>query len=153
MAEAGSTTPEPKQPASRRRYLFWLAIALSWVALLPLLLSAVTSVPSAARLERSHAVPIPTFETLARVVLVSALEVGLVLGLLWPKRSRGYTARVLLAAALLAVWFVLSTPLALTRLEWVHRRWLALLAFTLLAAGVYALVRGIARKRRQRTRA
>lgn len=130
--------PEPRSP-SRGRFVFWLALALSWVVLLPFLWSAVTSMPSPDRLGQTRTVPIPTLATFVRVMAVSAAEVAAALLISWPAWRRAYTARLFVAAAVVGGWFVFSTPMAMTRLEWAHRRWLALLAFALFAAGVYRL--------------
>ncbi len=133
--------------------MFWLALALSWVVLLPFLWSAVTSMPPPERLGQSRTVPIPTLATFVRVMAVSAAEMAVALLISWPAWPRAYTARLFAAATVIAGWFVFSTPMAMTRLEWVHRRWLALLAFVLFAAGVYRLaLRLIGRWRRPAAR-
>jgi len=137
-----ATQPDTGDAPSRVRFLFWLALALSWVILLPFLWSAVTTLPSPERLGQSRTVPIPTLGTFLRVMAVSAAELAVALTIIWPSWRRAYTLRLFAAATLLGVWFVFSAPMSLARLEWVHRRWLALLAFLLFAAGVYRLVRG-----------
>lgn len=135
------TTGQPEPASSRARFAFWLALAVSWVILLPLLWSAVSTLPSAERLEQTRTVPIPTLASFLRVMAVSAAELAAALLVIWPGWHRAYTARLFAGAMMLGVWFVMSVPMSLTRLEWVHRRWLALLAFALFAAGVYRLVR------------
>jgi len=135
-----TTQPAERRPA-RARLVFWLALALSWVILLPLLWSAVSTLPSAERLEQTRTVPIPTLASFLRVMAVSAAELAAVLLVTWPGWSRAYTARLFAAAMMVGVWFVMSVPMTLTRLGWVHRRWLALVAFALFAAGVYRLAR------------
>lgn len=143
-SSAGAPAP------SRARFLFWLGLAVSWVILLPFLWSAVTTLPSPERLDQSRTVAIPTLGSFLRVMAVSAAELVAALLIIWPAWRRAYTLRLFGAAALLGVWFVFSAPMSLTRLEWVHRRWLALLAFLLFAAGVYRLARGWTVRRRVR---
>jgi hypothetical protein len=90
--------------------------------------SAFATVPSPERLEQARLVPIPTLQTVA--LLAGAAPRN------WPPcwgcSGRGgpghYLIRILTAAALLAVWFVLTTPLSLSAVAWVHRRWLAAMA-------------------------
>ena len=132
--------------ASSRRFVFWLLLIASWIALLPFLWGAFSTVPSAERLAQSHTVEIPTLGTLARVVLVSALELGVALAAAWP-RGRLYGARLGAGAAGLAAWFIASAPLGITRLEWMHRRWLALVVVGLAGAAVVAGVRVVVRRR------
>ncbi|HEU5208446.1 MAG TPA: hypothetical protein VFU06_03460 [Longimicrobiales bacterium] len=151
-----ASTPEPgpsfarATEPSRARFLFWLCLAVSWVILLPFLWSAVTTLPSPERLDQSRTVAIPTLGSFLRVMAVSAAELVAALLIIWPAWRSAYTLRLFGAAALLGMWFVFSAPMSLTRLEWVHRRWLALLAFLQFAAGVYRLVRGWTAKRRAR---
>lgn len=153
----GATAPSPSraQPTaqaratSRGRALLWLGVALSWIVLLPLLWSAVTTLPSAERLEQTRTAAIPTLRTLVMVIALSAAEAAFALLLLWPRWRGAYTARLLGAAVVLGAWFVASTPLSMSRLDWVHRRWLALVAFGLMIVGVFRLghraVRWVAR--------
>jgi hypothetical protein len=138
----------PGHAPSRTRFLFWLALAVSWVILLPFLWAAVTTLPSPERLDQTRTVAIPTLGSFLRVMAVSAAELAATLLIILPAWRRAYTLRLLGAAALLGVWFVFSTPMSLTRLEWVHRRWLAMLAFLLFAAGVYRFVRTLSSRRR-----
>lgn len=130
--------PVPKR--SRMRLAFWLALVVSWAIMLPLLWSAVSTLPSPERLEQTRTVPIPTLGSFLRVMAVSAVELAVTLVLIWPGWRRAYTLRLFGAAVLLGTWFVFTTPMALTRLEWVHRRWLALVAFVLLVAWTYSLL-------------
>lgn len=147
--DASSTSGAGPAP-SRVRFIFWLALAASWVVLLPFLWSAVSTLPSAERLEQTRTVAIPSLGSFLRVMAMSAAELAVTLLLTWPTWRRAYTFRLLGAAALLGAWFVFSAPMSLTRLEWAHRRWLALLAFAVLAAGAYRLFRGMMRRLRPR---
>jgi hypothetical protein len=106
----------------------WCALIVGWLVLLLQVWSAFATVPSPERLEQARLVPIPTLQTVALLAGRSTLELGAVLGLLWPWRARAYLIRICTAAALLAVWFVVTTPLSLSAVAWVHRRWLAAMA-------------------------
>lgn len=128
--------------ADTARFLLWVLVATSWLTLLPLLWSAFATLPSAERLEQSHMAEIPTLATLGWTVLRSGLEAGAVLILLWPWWRRRFLLRLWLAAVAALVWFLATIPLSLTRMSWIHRRWLAALGLGLLvAAGVWTLVR------------
>ena len=90
-AEASAPSPSRAQPTaqaratSRGRALLWLGVALSWIVLLPLLWSAVTTLPSAERLEQTRTAAIPTLRTLVMVIALSAAEAAFALLLLWPR--------------------------------------------------------------------
>ncbi|HEX6588936.1 MAG TPA: hypothetical protein VF039_07935 [Longimicrobiales bacterium] len=146
MTDPIETRRDGAAGASSRRFVFWLLLIASWIALLPFLWSAFSTVPSAERLAQSHTVEIPTLGTLARVVLVSALELGVALAAAWP-RARLYVARLAAGALVLATWFIASAPLGITRLEWTHRRWLALVIVGLAGAAVVVGVRDAVRRR------
>jgi hypothetical protein len=120
------------------RLALWCLLIVGWLVMLPQLWAAFATVPSAERLEQARLVPIPTLQTVALLVARSASEMAVVLGLLWPWRARHYLVRILGAAALLAAWFVLTTPLSLSAVAWVHRRWLAAMTGGLLLAFVGA---------------
>jgi hypothetical protein len=122
----------------------WCALIVGWLVMLPLLWAAFATFPSAERLEQARLVPIPTLQTVALLVARSALELAAVLGLLWPWRARRYLVRILGAAALLAAWFVLTTPLSLSAVAWVHRRWLAAMTGGLLLVFVAAALAKLA---------
>ena len=129
------------------RFLFWLALIASWLVLLPLLWSAFSDVPSPERLQQQRTVGIPTLATLGWTIAKSFAELTAVLALAWP-RGRWYAARLWAAAIGLAAWFVYSTPLGITKLEWVHRRWLAAVIVSLVVAGAAAGVARVVRARR-----
>jgi hypothetical protein len=118
------------------RLAVWLGLILGWLVMLLHLWSAFATLPSPERLEQTRMVAIPTLQTLAFLVGRSALELAAVLAVLWPWRGRHYGLRVVAAAALLAVWFVATTPLSLSAIGWVHRRWLATTVAGLLLVGV-----------------
>jgi hypothetical protein len=118
------------------RLVFWFALLLSWIVLLPVLWSAFSTVPSAERLSQSHMVEIPTLGTVVMLVGKSAAELVVVLALTLPWWRRRYLTRLWLAAVGAWAWFFASTPMGLTRMAWMHRRWLAGVAAALLVAAV-----------------
>jgi hypothetical protein len=134
------------------RLVLWTLFILGWLAMLLHLWSAFATFPSAERLEQSRLVAIPTLRTVALLAGRSMLELAAVLALLWPWRARAYLARILVAAVLLATWFVLTTPLSLSAATWVHRRWLAAMVVALLAAAAVSLAASGARLLRARLR-
>jgi hypothetical protein len=114
----------------------WLVIIVSWGVQVTYMWEALTTVPSAERLEETRMAVIPTSRTFFAAVVFSALELTVVLVALWPWRPDYYTAR--LAGTLLAIvtWFVLTIPMGLSTMDWVHRRWL----FFLILAAAGALI-------------
>jgi hypothetical protein len=137
------------------RLALWLGLTAGWLVMLPYLWSAFATLPTAERLEQTRTVAIPTLQTVALLAARSALELGAVLALLWPWWQRHYAKRLLAAATGLVAWFVLTTPLSLSAVGWVHRRWLAAMTLALLLAfGVVLAARaGRAARRLLRTRA
>jgi hypothetical protein len=109
---------------------------------------ALTMVPSAERLEETRMAVIPTPRTFFAAAAFSALELAVVLAALWPWRPALYATRLGMTALALATWFVITTPMGLSRMDWVHRRWLVFMAVaTALALMVtlgYRLARHVA---------
>lgn len=140
---AGAAHPAPH---SRRRFALTILLALGWIALVPMLWSAFSTLPSAERLEQSRMARIPTLGAFLFVLGKSAVELLAVLALTWP-RVRGYATRLAVAALGLVAWFFFSTPLSLTRMEWLHRRWLVAMVLLLLAALVLELGLRLVRRR------
>ena len=95
--------------------------------------------PPAELLEQQRMVRPPTLEGLAAGVGRSAAELAAILLLVW--RGRLWAARVAVAGLVTATYFVWSAPaVGVNSVEQVHRRWLAFVAATLLAAGAAALL-------------
>jgi hypothetical protein len=113
---------------------FWLALVGSWVVMVAHMWDALTTLPSAERLEESRMAVIPTPRTFAAAAIFSALELGVVLVALWPWRSGWYAARLALAALGLITWFIITTPMGLSQMDWVHRRWLGVMILATAAA-------------------
>lgn len=137
-------------PAAARlaRYTLPAALLLGWLIMLPLLWRAFTTVPSAERLRESRMVQIPTLETVIQQVGLSAVELGVALLLAWPGRRA--LSRLWVAAIGAWAWFLATTPLGLSTVQWVHRRWLAATALLLLAAALGASTLRLVRRTRTR---
>jgi hypothetical protein len=129
---------QQRKPPSARIVLV-AAIALAWAVSVPLMWHAVTTVPSAARLQAMSArvLHVPTPETFLRMTGRSLLELVVLGALLWPWWRRFWLVRLLLALLALAVYAVATVPLELTTLAQVHHQWLAA-ADVLLLIGVLA---------------
>jgi hypothetical protein len=139
-------------PAGRVQALErWARIGLcvlllgSWVVLVGYMWDALTTIPDADRLEETRMAVIPTPRTFFAAALFSALELGLVLVLLWPWWGRYYGVRLGAAALGLLTWFVITIPMGMSRMDWVHRRWLFFLVLATAAALLLHLAYRLAR--------
>lgn len=126
----------------------WVLLVASWAVAVWYMWDALTTVPSAERLEESRMVAIPTPRTFFTAAVFSAMELAVVLGALWPWRPAYYATRAAIAALGLVTWFIMTTPMQLTRMDWVHRRWLAFMILALLVALVTTLLYRLARRLR-----
>ncbi|NIQ60061.1 MAG: hypothetical protein GWN02_34605, partial [Gemmatimonadetes bacterium] len=83
-----------------------------------------STVPSAERLQESRLVAIPTPRTFMTAVVFSAMELAVVLAVLWPWRPAYYASRLALASLAVLTWFLMTVPtsMQLSRMDWVHRR-------------------------------
>jgi hypothetical protein len=122
----------------RWRIALSAVLVLGWLVMLLYLWSAFVTLPSAERLEQTRLMPIPTLQGLALLAARSAAELGGVLVLTAPWWRRLYALRLLAAAVLLAAWFFATTPLSLSAMHWVHRRWLAAMIVGLLGCAIIA---------------
>lgn len=127
-------------------FVFWALLAITWIVAVYYLWDALTTVPSAERLERSKLVAIPTPRTFFAATAFSAMELAVVLAALWPWRTRYYATRLAITALVMSTWFVTTTPMQLSRMDWVHRRWLALVILALMVALVAVLLYRLARR-------
>jgi hypothetical protein len=127
--------------------VLWVGLVLGWLVMLLQMWSAFATVPSADRLAESRMMQIPTLQTLAALAVRSAVELGVVLVLLLPGWRSHYRLRLLGTALLLAVWFIGTTPLTLSVMHWVHRRWLAAMTLALFLSLLVAAVAGLLRRR------
>jgi hypothetical protein len=110
-------------------------LALSWPVMLALMWQAFWTVPPPEVLEQTRFVQPPTFGSLRHTVLLSAAELAALALWLWP--GRHYVPRLLFSPILLSLYFIFTTPLGLTTVDQVHRRWLAL---WILLLGLIALL-------------
>lgn len=116
------------------RVAFWAVLAASWVVAVVYMWDALTTIPTAERLDESKLVGIPTTTTLITAAIFSGMELAVVLGALWPWRPAFYASRLGLTALGIVTWFIMTTPMDLSRMDWVHRRWLAFLALAVTGA-------------------
>jgi hypothetical protein len=131
------------------RLALWAALVMGWLVMLLHLWSAFATFPTAERLEQARMVRIPTLRSIALLAGRSALEITALLALLWPWRPGRYTLRLCVAGALLAGWFLATTPLTLSAAGWVHRRWLAATAAGLVLACIATALVGLASRLRR----
>lgn len=156
FATDGMTASDPAVPEARLarwgRIGLWLLLLCSWVVAVWYMWDAMSTVPSPERLEQSRMVTIPTPRTFLTSTVFSAMELAVVLAALWPWWKSLYATRLGITDLALVTWFVMTTPMDLNRMDWIHRRWLALLVLTVSAALlVLAFYRGTRRllERRQ----
>lgn len=135
----GSWAVERSRIATWARTGVWLLLIVSWVAMVAHMWEALTTVPSAARVEESRMAVIPTPRTFAAAVIFSALELCVVLAALWPWWPAYYPARLGLTAMALVTWFFITIPVGLSQMDWVHRRWLGFMIVATTAALVVDL--------------
>lgn len=132
----------------RLRIAFWVVLAMSWVVAVVYMWDATTRVPSAERLEESKLVAIPTLQTFLTAAIFSGMEAALVLALLWPWKPDFYASRLGITGLGLVTWFIMTTPMDLSRMDWIHRRWLAFMfmavTMALLVLLLYRLWRAVA---------
>ena len=130
------------------RVAFWALLAVSWVVAVAWMWEAMTRIPSAERLEESKLVTIPTPRTFITAAVFSGMELALVLAALWPWKPAFYASRLGVTALGIVTWFIMTTPMDLSRMDWIHRRWLAFMGAAtvagLLLLLAYRLIRWLA---------
>lgn len=109
----------------RARVTFWVALVAVWIVAAWYMFDAAATVPSADRLAQDRMVEIPTPSGYIAAVIMSGLELALVLAILWPWRPELYASRLAFAALALITWFIMTTQIDVSRMDWIHRRWLA----------------------------
>jgi hypothetical protein len=125
---------------------FWLLLLVSWAVMVGAMWDALTTIPDAERLEETRMAVIPTPRTFFAAAAFSALELGLVLALLWPWRAGYFPVRLAAAALGVTTWFVITIPMGMSQMDWVHRRWLFFLIVATSAALVLVLTYRLARR-------
>jgi hypothetical protein len=123
---------------------FWLLLVASWVAAVAFMWDALTTLPSAERLEESRMVAIPTPRTFFAAAIFSAFELAVVLAALWPWKPDHYAARLAATALAIVTWFLVTVPMNVSRMDWVHRVWIAFLAVAVAGALLVLLVYRVA---------
>jgi hypothetical protein len=116
----------------RYRVAVSLVIFISWLTLVVLMWRAFRTLPTAAELADARHIRPPLPADFIRNLLTSTAEMVVLVVILWPRWVRQYILRVALALAMLVAWFFATVPLDLNTMEWLHRRWLALLVVLLL---------------------
>ncbi len=116
------------------RIALWAVLAVSWVVAVAYMWDAMTMVPSAERLQESKVVGIPTPRTFFTAAVFSGMELAIVLAALWAWRPEFYATRLAIAGLGLVTWFIMTTPMDLSRMDWVHRRWLAFMVLVVVVA-------------------
>jgi hypothetical protein len=116
----------------RFRTIVALLVGISWLVLLVLMWRAYRTVPTAEQLADARHVRPPLPADLLVNFLSSTVEAAVLLILLWPQWARRYILRVTAGLIGLVVWFFVTVPLDLNTMEWLHRRWLALMILVLL---------------------
>ena len=90
---------------------------------------------------------IPSPRTFFTAAIFSGMELAVILAALWPWRPTLYATRLAVTALALVTWFIMTTPMMeLSRMDWVHRRWLAFLILTVLGALVVLLLYRLVRR-------
>jgi hypothetical protein len=107
---------------------------------------ALTTMPSAERLGQTRMAAIPTPRTFITAATFSAMELMVVLVALWPGWTPLYATRMAVVVLGLVTWFVMTTPMDLNRMDWVHRRWLAFTILLILGTLVIQLAYRLARR-------
>lgn len=128
------------------RIVLWSLLLVSWMVAVLYMWEALTTVPTADRLEESRLVAIPTARTFFAAAVFSGMELAIVLAALWPWRPAYYATRLAITALGLVTWFLMTVPTGISRMDWVHRRWLAFLALVVMAAVLTALLYRLARR-------
>lgn len=138
---------EPERGARWARVALWISLLVAWGVMVAYMWDAVTTIPDSERLGESRLIVIPGARTLVTSVIFSAFELAVVLAVLWPGWSAYWATRLSVTALALVTWFVMTTPMReLSRLDWVHRRWLAFMFLAVVVALVAtALYRVVAR--------
>lgn len=129
-------------PRSRRRLRFGLVtlLVVGWAVAVWLMWGALETGSPDSRLEGSP-LATPTMRTFYAAALFSALELALILAILWPGHAEYYTARVGVCVLALATWLVMTPGSDASGMDRVHRQWLiamiALLTVALLGTLLY----------------
>lgn len=134
------------------RWTLWGLLVLGWVVAVGYMWDGLTTIPSADRLEQTRMAAIPTPRTFYTAAAFSAMELAVVLVALWPPWTGLWSTRLACMVLALVTWFIMTTPMDLSRMDWVHRRWLAFTTLLVLGALVTQLGYGLVRRLMARER-
>ena len=90
------------------------------------------TLPSAEALADDRKVRPPLPIDLYRNLATSFGELIFMIVMLWPGSAQRYVGRAAIALLAMIAWFIATVPLDLNQMEWLHRRWLALMVVLLL---------------------
>ena len=124
--------PSPRTVEWARRG-FWLLLLASWIVMVAFMWDAMTTIPSAERLQQSRLVEIPGPRRFFAAAAFSAMEMAVVLAALWPWQPAYYASRLAITALGVATWFLITVPPGLSAMDRVHRQWLAFLVLAQVA--------------------
>ena len=102
-----------------------ILLVVTWLIAVGYMWTALVTIPSADRLEQTRMVAIPTPRTVLTAVTFSAMELGVVILALWPRWTGYWATRLAVVLLALVTWFIMTTTMDVSRMDWVHRRWLA----------------------------
>jgi hypothetical protein len=134
-----------RTPEGFGRQLLFLLVLISWPVTAFLMWQQLWMLPDAEILRLPRMVRPPTMQAFTRETVIAAGEVLVIAALVWPRR-RLYATRLLVAAAALPVWFLVTVPRGLTTVDQVHRRAVAALILLLWISLVTLIVWRIARR-------
>ena len=132
MTDHAGTARAPGPEWVRRA--FWLLLVVSWGVAVWYMWEAMTTIPSAERLQETRMAEIPGPRRFFAAAAFSAMELAVVLAALWPGWTAYYASRLAVTALGTLTWFVTTIPMDLSRMDWVHRRWLAFLVLVQVVA-------------------
>ena len=121
-----------KKTASVYRATVVVVIGSSWLLLIVLMWRAYHTLPSAEQLADDRHVRPPLPADFLMNVMQSLAVTLLLIAALWPGSTWRYLLRVAVALIALVAWFLMTVPLDLNTMDWLHRRWLALMIVLLL---------------------
>ena len=106
--------------------------AATWIVLVIWMWREFHTLPSAEALADDRKVRPPLPIDLYRNLATSFGELIFMIVILWPGSAKRYVGRAAIALLAMIAWFIATVPLDLNQMEWLHRRWLALMVVLLL---------------------
>lgn len=139
---------------SRRRLRFGLValLVVGWALAVWLMWGALDTGASDPRLEAAP-LATPTMRTFYAAALFSALELALIVAILWPGRAEYYAGRLGVCVLALATWLVITPGSDAIGMDRVHRQWLTTMIVLLAGALLGTLLYRASRRVRRRSEA